>query len=143
MTATWPAVDADTAVAALETHHRRGKERTDAEEAAVKARTLACTSGDDLRQAAGLATGGVIESGVTGDEPPPWLTTCAYDNGGHMPPALTAWRNDTGAPIALDSSTPDPSLIPGVVEVPHVGRWVVGRGWVPVDGLGPHEGASR
>jgi hypothetical protein len=26
---------------------------------------------------------------------------------------------------------------------PRVGRWVVGQGWVPVDGLGPYEGVAR
>lgn len=26
---------------------------------------------------------------------------------------------------------------------PRVGRWVVGEGWVPVDGGGPYEGVSR
>lgn len=25
---------------------------------------------------------------------------------------------------------------------PRAGKWVVGRGWVPVDGGGPYEGAS-
>lgn len=30
----------------------------------------------------------------------------------------------------------------GVVEPARVGRWVVGQGWVPVDGLGPYEGAT-
>lgn len=29
------------------------------------------------------------------------------------------------------------------LSVPRVGRWVAGKGWVPVDGLGPCEGVAR
>jgi hypothetical protein len=63
--ATWPDQpdSADTAVEQLEVHHARGKQRTDEEQAALEPK---------------YATGGVVESGVDGDNPPAWLSGCAY-----------------------------------------------------------------
>lgn len=93
----------------LEPHHRRGKERTDGEAAVLEPK---------------YATGGFVESGVNGDNPPPWLTTCAYDGGGFLPSGLEAWRNDTGRAITLDGKEPLPSgltrvkLSDGRVDVP-------------------------
>lgn len=66
----------------LEPHHARGKERTD-DEAAVLAPKL--------------ATGGVVRSSCTGDEPPPWLSGCTTPSGGYVVPGLTRVRLSEGS----------------------------------------------
>lgn len=54
-----------------------------------------------------------------------------------VPYATLAIRHPyLGVGVPAGSATAGPSE-------PRIGRWVVGRGWVPVDGRGPYEGGTR